>query len=113
MTASQITLGTPRLRRPQLALCNAQCVAAPWELSAGKLRRLDGDHRWEVVICQRVKLWITQDNDPLDYLVGAGEVFVITQPGRVVIEALAAATVQIAPLLRTTLRDTSEEIIFA
>jgi hypothetical protein len=113
MAASHITLGTPRLRRPQLAICNAQAVAAPWELAAGKLRRLDGDQRWEVIACRRGSLWITQANDPLDYLVGAGEMFVITQPGRVVIEALTAASVQLAPLLQTPPGPASGETVFA
>jgi hypothetical protein len=34
-------------------------------------------------------LWITQEGDANDYLVGAGETFVCTRAGRVVVESLA------------------------
>lgn len=33
-------------------------------------------------------LWITQEGDPTDYLVGPGESFVVTRPGRVVVQSL-------------------------
>jgi hypothetical protein len=35
-------------------------------------------------------LWITQEGDVNDYLVSAGETFVCTRPGRVVVESLDA-----------------------
>jgi hypothetical protein len=33
-------------------------------------------------------LWITEEGDPGDYLIGAGDTFVATRRGRVVIESL-------------------------
>lgn len=37
-------------------------------------------------------LWITQEGDGNDYLVGAGDTFVCTRSGRVVVESLAACS---------------------
>ena len=35
-------------------------------------------------------LWVTQEGDAEDYLIGAGESFVATRPGRLVVQSLAA-----------------------
>ena len=37
------------------------------------LWRLEGDHRWQVVICLEGSVWITQENDVQDYLLTAGQ----------------------------------------
>ena len=37
-------------------------------------------------------LWITQEGDPTDYLVGAGDLFIATRRGRIVIESLTPLT---------------------
>jgi hypothetical protein len=68
-------------------------------LSDRGLWRLDGDHRWQVVICLQGSVWITQQNDFQDYLVRSGQGFIITRPGLVLIQARPYARIQITPSL--------------
>lgn len=71
------------------------------ELGAGRIFRLDGDQRWRVVRCQEGVIWITQERDLQDYVLSAGEMFIITHPGRVVVQALEDATIEITAPLKT------------
>jgi hypothetical protein len=64
-------------------------------MAAGGVRRLDGDHRWQAIVCQSGSLWITEADDGQDYVLRAGEMFVIRQPGSVVIEALRDASMRV------------------
>jgi hypothetical protein len=63
------------------------------------LWRLDGDHCWQVVICLQGSVWITQQNDFQDYLLGPGQGFIITRAGLVLIQARPDARIQITPSL--------------
>jgi hypothetical protein len=61
-------------------------------LRRGSLMRIEaqpGDR----VSCTRGMLWLTQDRDPMDRVVCAGETFVIDRPGVVLVNALAADAV--------------------
>ena len=49
---------------------------------------MDGDRRGVKLRCQSGEVWITQPGDFVDHMVAAGREFVITRPGRVVIQAL-------------------------
>jgi hypothetical protein len=71
------------------------------ELGAGGVFRLDGDQRWRVMRCQQGVIWVTQERDLQDYVLTAGETFIITQPGRVVVQALEDATIEITAPLKT------------
>jgi hypothetical protein len=79
---------------------NVEEPAAEVELRAHELWRADGDHRWQVITCQRGMVWITQRRDVRDYVLEAGEVFVITLPGAVLVQALDDACIQLSPSLR-------------
>jgi hypothetical protein len=99
MSVSHAISTAPRL--PLTMLRNIRSVESQIELAAGKLRRLDGDNRWKVIVCQRGRVWVTQTCDPADYVLAAGEMFVITQPGRVLVEALVNALIQVSPAVET------------
>ena len=49
---------------------------------------MDGDRRGVKLRCLSGEVWITQPGDFVDHMVAAGREFVITRPGRVVIQAL-------------------------
>jgi hypothetical protein len=38
-------------------------------------------------------VWITEEGEPRDFVVGPGEAFVVTRPGRTVVQAMAATRV--------------------
>jgi hypothetical protein len=70
------------------------------ELGTHDVRRLDGDHRWRMIICMKGEIWVTQERDLQDYVLTAGDMFIITQSGRVLIEALCDAAVGITSSLK-------------
>jgi hypothetical protein len=57
-------------------------------LAPRTLRRLAGDHRGLRIRCTGAALWITQDGDPADYCLDAGEQFTVTRPGLIVLQGL-------------------------
>jgi hypothetical protein len=72
------------------------------ELRAGDFWRASGDDRWKMIVCRQGMVWITQERDFQDYVLEAGEMFLITQPGVVLMQALEDARVEITPSLKTT-----------
>ena len=71
------------------------------ELDASEFWQMNGDSRWRAIFCRRGEVWITQERDFQDYVLKAGEVFIITQRGSVVVEALEDAAIQVTSSLRT------------
>ena len=71
------------------------------DMERKELQHLTGDHRWRMIICREGTVWITQEHDVRDYVLTSGDVFLITQPGRVLIEALEEACVELTPTLKT------------
>jgi len=69
-------------------------------LKAGKIWRMEGDHRWQVVACRQGEVWITQECDWRDYVLAAGEMFIVTRRGTVLVQALEDTRVHIAPMLK-------------
>lgn len=100
MDISSMAFAAPR--RQVTTLRNIQNLESQTDLAAGSLHRLDGDNRWKVIVCRSGSVWVTQAYDPNDYVLAAGEMVVITQPGRVVVEALQSASVQISLSLETS-----------
>jgi hypothetical protein len=70
------------------------------ELGTGQLWRARGDQRWRMVACRRGVIWITQERDVADYVLRAGEVFIVTLPGPVLVQALEPASVTITPSIK-------------
>lgn len=67
----------------------------------GELQGLDGDNRWRMIICREGMVWITQERDWRDYVLEAGDIFVVTQRGSVLIQALQNSSVEVTPCLKT------------
>jgi hypothetical protein len=71
-------------------------------LEAGALWRARGDHRGRAIICRRGAVWITQEHDGTDYVLEAGEIFIVTLPGLVLVQALMPAAITITPSVMAT-----------
>lgn len=65
------------------------------DLEIGALWQARGDQRWCVIICCRGEVWITQERDVVDYVLQEGEIFIVTLPGLVLVQALKPATVTV------------------
>lgn len=59
-----------------------------------------GDNRWRFITCRHGEIWITQEGDPRDYVLKEGDLFLITLPGLVLVQALEPASVQLSPSLK-------------
>jgi hypothetical protein len=57
-------------------------------LPQARLWRAEGDLRGEQITCTAGKLWVTQKNDLNDYVLNAGEIFWVTRPGTILVQAL-------------------------
>ena len=66
----------------------ARADALEVRLHHQEVLRLDGDQRGVQIISHGSRIWITQAEDPEDYLLQPGERFTITRPGRVVMLGL-------------------------
>ena len=71
------------------------------DLEVGVLWQARGDQRGRVFICRRGVVWITQERDAIDYVLQEGEMFIVTLPGLVLVQALEPASVTVVtPLSR-------------
>ncbi len=82
-------------RPPMAEVCNVAGPATEVELLAGGLWHMRGDQRWRVIICVRGMVWVTQERDLQDYVLEAGQAFIVTQPGQVLVQALETACFQV------------------
>lgn len=57
-------------------------------LHQAELWRADGDLRGEQITCTAGEIWVTQANDLNDHILKAGEIFWVTKPGTVLVQAL-------------------------
>ena len=90
-----------RLASTGMAVRNVWGPVSDVELDADEFWRTNGDSRWRAIFCRRGEVWITQERDFQDYVLKAGEVFIITQRGSVVVEALEDAAIQVTSSLRS------------
>jgi len=83
------------------------------ELRAGQLWQAAGNNCWRAIMCQEGVIWITQNGDVLDHVVKAGEMFLVSQPGKVIVQALDSALIEVTPCLATaSFRGRFEDTIF-
>jgi hypothetical protein len=101
MSVSSLAMGVSQPLALGVPLRNAVGPAVEVVLPAGSLWRPDGYARWRVIVCLQGRLWITQERDPRDYVLVAGEFFVVNQPGSVLVQAMVDARMQVTPSLRT------------
>lgn len=64
-------------------------------LEVGALWQTRGDQRGCVIICRRGAVWITQERDMVDYVLEEGEIFIVTLPGLVLVQAREPASVTV------------------
>jgi hypothetical protein len=58
-------------------------------------------------------IWITQDGDVQDHVVTTGEMFLVSQTGKVIAQALVDSRIEITPCLATaSFRGRFEDTIF-
>ncbi|MBN1659773.1 MAG: DUF2917 domain-containing protein [Anaerolineae bacterium] len=65
------------------------------DLEVGALWQARGDQRGRAIICRRGVVWITQQRDVIDYVLEEGEIFIVTLPGLVLVQAVKPASVTI------------------
>ena len=83
--------------RPAAAAARSAVVgpAAPIRLLAGGVMPVP---RWvggERIVCRAGTVWVTREGDGTDYVLNAGEAFERPGRGRVVLQALSDATVEV------------------
>jgi hypothetical protein len=99
---SIVSATSARIWQPEArpsAVRNVRNGRSKIELSPRELFELNGDSRWRLIICQRGSVWITQAQDMQDYLLEPGDMFLVTLPGVVLVQALQPASVEITPSL--------------
>jgi hypothetical protein len=78
-------------------LSNLVSSAGRLELSLhpGEIIKFSGDRRGLQVVCRTGALWITQTDDEKDHVLQAGETFVVTRPGLVLVQSLGEGLAQV------------------
>ena len=57
-------------------------------LPKGSMFRIEGNRQGQIILCQAGVCWITQEGDPQDYLLEAGEKLTVERAGLVVVQAI-------------------------
>jgi hypothetical protein len=57
-------------------------------LSRDQVFQMNGDKRGIQIVCQEGNLWVTQADDPKDYVLKDGDRFIVTKPGLVVVQGV-------------------------
>jgi hypothetical protein len=112
MTATIAGVQPVRTFRPESTLQRKEAETVV-ELWAGQLWQADGNNCWRAIMCQEGVIWITQNGDVQDHVITAGEMFLVSQPGKVIVQALDSALIEVTPCLATTsFRGRFEDTIF-
>ena len=74
---------------------NCDCIEL--NLDSGEIFTLFGDQRQAIIENLRGVVWITQEKDTIDYKISQGERFLVTQPGKVVIQGIPQARIRLLP----------------
>ncbi len=62
-------------------------------LDSGQSWGLKGKRRIQTLTCLQGSVWVTQEGDISDYVLHAGDAFVVTLPGLIFVRALEPASV--------------------
>jgi hypothetical protein len=101
-----------RAFRPARAILECNDAETKVELRAGKFWRADGDSRWRAILCLEGIL-DHSDGDVQDHVITTGEMFLVSQTGRVIAQALVDSRIEITPCLATaSFRGRFEDTIF-
>ena len=71
------------------------------DLAAGQGWSLKGNRRIQTVYCLQGSVWVTQECDIRDYVLEAGDAFLVTLPGLVMVRALTPARIGYAESFNT------------
>jgi len=63
------------------------------DLSHGQGWRMKGKRGRQTLFCLEGSVWVTQEGDIRDYMLEAGDAFLVTQPGLVLVRALTPARI--------------------
>ena len=69
-------------------------------LEAGCSKNLGLTPRGKIISCLKGSIWVTQEKDLEDYILEEGESFMVTVPGRVIVQALSDARFSVNRNLR-------------
>ena len=69
------------------------------DLNRGQGWGVKGKRRQQTLLCLQGRVWVTQECDIRDYLLEAGDAFLITLPGLVLVRALTPARIGYSELL--------------
>ena len=101
MSVLNIPVGVLPKPRSKGVVCNLQQPLTRFSLRSGEVSRVNGDNRWRLIICHRGEVWITQAWDLNDYVLREGDMFLVTLPGTLLVQALKEAEVEISASLKT------------
>ncbi len=82
------------------ALLNFQERENVIALETGRSKNLGLTPRGKIISCLKGSIWVTQEKDLEDYILEEGESFMVTVPGRVIVQALEEARFSVNHSLR-------------
>ncbi len=77
-----------RMQNVRVGQLVSNCDELEVRLVPGEVFTLNGDSRGLQIVCETGKLWITQVDDPVDYVIKRGERFFASGTGKVVIQGV-------------------------
>ena len=101
MAVLNTTAGVLPLHKRRGAVRNLNKPLSQVNLRAEETRRMEGDNRWRLITCLSGRVWVTQHRDLRDYVLEAGDMFLVTLAGSVVMQALEEASLEISPSLKS------------
>ncbi len=91
MNAQHLDAGTRHALRRRFVLSNLSQPDTEVGLAAGQGWGLKGKPGRHTLLCLEGQVWVTQEGDIHDYLLDAGDAFVVTQAGLVLVRAMTPA----------------------
>jgi hypothetical protein len=83
------------------------------DLAAGQGWGLKGKRRQQTLFCLQGRVWVTQECDIRDYVLDAGDAFIVTLPGLVLVRALTSARIGYAEsMMKAPFRGRFSQTVF-
>ena len=83
--------GCARGVHQRFVLSNLSAPDKVVDLAAGQGWGVKGKRRQQTLFCLKGRVWVTQEGDIRDYVLGEGDAFMVTLPGLVLVRALTPA----------------------
>jgi hypothetical protein len=61
------------------------------------LFKMEGDHRLTTIVCVEGCLWITQQGDAQDHILQAGQIFIVSRSGALIIQGQPEGRLELLP----------------